>query len=39
LFHELVYKRVSETIKESEDTDAILDKAEDDDGEEGVQHD
>ena len=38
LFHELVYKRVSETIKESEDTDAILDKGEDEDGE-GLQHD
>ena len=26
LFHEFVYKRVSQTIQESEDTDAILDK-------------
>lgn len=25
-FHEFVYKRVSQTIQESEDTDAILDK-------------
>jgi len=31
LFHELVYKRVSETIRESEDVDQVLDKNDDED--------